>query len=215
MIHSKWWRWRHVKRVVNWFQIDTFMWWFTVYSYIIQHHKKLWIDFKLILLCDDSQYRFCSHSNNACCELISNWYFYVMIHSSSMNADVNSKLWIDFKLILLCDDSQLVWWTTIYEISCELISNWYFYVMIHSLMLLLCFFALVVNWFQIDTFMWWFTVVWTNSKDWIPLWIDFKLILLCDDSQFCLHCCSLLFCCELISNWYFYVMIHSTLGVWY
>ena len=143
---------------MNWFQIDTFMWWFTVPWFSMTGQAVLWIDFKLILLCDDSQ-------------------FFPLIFT-----------WV---------------------VSCELISNWYFYVMIHSVANALLKYASVVNWFQIDTFMWWFTVEYIDEEIQWKLWIDFKLILLCDDSQLMLVVIFRLICCELISNWYFYVMIHS------
>ena len=118
-------------------------------------------------------------------------------------------LWIDFKLILLCDDSQFGVTISILPYRCELISNWYFYVMIHSLDWTEKFAEDVVNWFQIDTFMWWFTVFMSLGKALLVLWIDFKLILLCDDSQYLLFHKAQKGSCELISNWYFYVMIHS------
>ena len=92
---------------MNWFQIDTFMWWFTVFIAKAIGMGQLWIDFKLILLCDDSQLKNKISLRDRSCELISNWYFYVMIHSA--------RHWF---------------WNT----------------------------GVVVNWFQIDTFMWWFTV---------------------------------------------------------
>ena len=158
MIHSNTsnthWRWW----VVNWFQIDTFMWWFTVPKESPSILTLLWIDFKLILLCDDSQYLRLRCGNLTCCELISNWYFYVMIHSTNKR---------------------------------------------------LRFPRTVVNWFQIDTFMWWFTVHAVIYMVVCTLWIDFKLILLCDDSQFIDLNSINITRCELISNWYFYVMIHS------
>ena len=108
-----------------------------------------------------------------------------------------------------------MWWFTVnlvyvvYARSCELISNWYFYVMIHSSFIEDVDSNLVVNWFQIDTFMWWFTVLGEYQYPARVLWIDFKLILLCDDSQSLLSPVWLAVGCELISNWYFYVMIHS------
>ena len=158
MIHSRIYRRRNTMKVVNWFQIDTFMWWFTV---------------------DVGGY---------------------------ISPDL---LWIDFKLILLCDDSQSQALILILIVCCELISNWYFYVMIHSRRLTYLQHVVVVNWFQIDTFMWWFTVSLCNLYSVVQLWIDFKLILLCDDSQSKGIKAPKETCCELISNWYFYVMIHS------
>jgi len=133
MIHSWYSIFTTWAKVVNWFQIDTFMWWFTV------------------------------------------------IHS---RFNIHNVLWIDFKLILLCDDSQLSCLLPVPTIGCELISNWYFYVMIHSYNYWLWNVTYVVNWFQIDTFMWWFTVSPAVVTEGNELWIDFKLILLCDDSQF-------------------------------
>ena len=236
MIHSWSSKSEWVIFVVNWFQIDTFMWWFTVWMKSFNSWYLLWIDFKLILLCDDSQLLKDIRTLETCCELISNWYFYVMIHSPHSLAGfflcvVNwfqidtfmwwftvgnfqrrewVLLWIDFKLILLCDDSQLVANPPFSVGSCELISNWYFYVMIHSYAIWKDSNSLVVNWFQIDTFMWWFTVSLNFQAQDVLLWIDFKLILLCDDSQLLQPRNLNWKCCELISNWYFYVMIHST-----
>ena len=142
---------------MNWFQIDTFMWWFTVHHKQEQQQQQLWIDFKLILLCDDSQLKRIFQWLTK----VVNWFqidtfmwWFTVLRLFFCNS---VRLWIDFKLILLCDDSQCNTSKWGVHLGCELISNWYFYVMIHS---------------------------YTFGDDIaIGLWIDFKLILLCDDSQ--------------------------------
>ena len=67
-----------------------------------------------------------------------------------------------------------------------------------------------MNCFQIVTFMWWITIVWIYRIVIIMLWIAFKLLLLCDESQSTVQPSLCIKCCELLSNCYFYVMNHNS-----
>ena len=133
-----------------------------------------------------------------------------------MPASVTSPLlWIAFKLVLLCDESQVGNLETLLRWSCELLSNWYFYVMSHRSWQREKRGWYVVNCFQIGTFMWWVTGIGNGMIKHRKLWIAFKLVLLCDESQAFTMADNDLLCCELLSNWYFYVMSHRWVGYTY
>ena len=194
----------------------------------------LWIAFKLVFLRENSQVNITYLFICNCCELLSNWYFYVRTHRNNFKQNkavivVNcfqigiftweltgksvvywlySSLWIAFKLVFLRENSQAGEIEWIAFTSCELLSNWYFYVRTHRNLLYLVLVGEVVNCFQIGIFTWELTGINARSCNWTRLWIAFKLVFLRENSQGCNHYWQSKTCCELLSNWYFYVRTH-------
>ena len=144
-----------------------------------------------------------------------NWFqnciFMWWITANGREIIYKNLLWIDFKIVFLCDESQLLYRNLASSLSCELISKLYFYVMNHSTLETLPIQYLVVNWFQNCIFMWWITARTSNLYFQLLLWIDFKIVFLCDESQPSRLKGTLEARCELISKLYFYVMNHSYL----
>ena len=118
-------------------------------------------------------------------------------------------LWIDFKIVFLREDSQGCLRIQMLMLGCELISKLYFYVRIHKVNPVVKSLTKVVNWFQNCIFTWGFTSLnlWFTSA--LPLWIDFKIVFLREDSQVFFFKAFSIKGCELISKLYFYVRIHK------
>ena len=144
--------------VVNWFQNCIFVWAITRWRILRHRWDTLWIDFKIVFLCEQSQALAFNKALADGCELISKLYFCVSNHkkeranltgcivvnwfqncifvwaiTSSKSLRVNRKrLWIDFKIVFLCEQSQVFIKKTILIDSCELISKLYFCVSNHK-----------------------------------------------------------------------------------
>ena len=147
--------------VVNWFQNCIFTWGFTREYLLLIHQWLLWIDFKIVFLREDSQATSSRQTHKTGCELISKLYFYVRIHKPQNYENISHlvvnwfqnciftwgftswvhrncyylRLWIDFKIVFLREDSQAWWQLQAVTVSCELISKLYFYVRIHKQLL--------------------------------------------------------------------------------
>ena len=144
--------------VVNCFQNCTFIQGFTVLINFIKTVLLLWIAFRIVLLYKDSQFTSFHVLNSWCCELLSELYFYTRIHShvskfwgqpmvvncfqnctfiQGFTVDFDEALltyvlWIAFRIVLLYKDSQSFGRYNADIISCELLSELYFYTRIHS-----------------------------------------------------------------------------------
>ena len=195
----------------------------------------LWIGFKILYLCDLKQYcqfvRYCKQS----CELVSKFCIFVIWNSivllqwkfiavvnwfqnfvSLWSETVifrfylrNSKLWIGFKILYLCDLKQLDGDLDNVAVSCELVSKFCIFVIWNSWVekkdyyeqlwigfkiLYLCdlkqlhniqeYLLRVVNWFQNFVSLWSETVRRNWPRTWNWLWIGFKILYLCDLKQY-------------------------------
>ena len=118
-------------------------------------------------------------------------------------------MWIDFKIVFLCEQSQVKASLSFFSSCCELISKLYFCVSNHKIYP--CGFSslFVVNWFQNCIFVWAITRSQIGILNVTLLWIDFKIVFLCEQSQECLYQQQFLWCCELISKLYFCVSNHK------
>ena len=94
-----------------------------------------------------------------------------------------SLLWIDFKIVFLCEQSQAYKVKCTHCGSCELISKLYFCVSNHKPYGHMEYFFTVVNWFQNCIFVWAITRIEVGKEYDLALWIDFKIVFLCEQSQ--------------------------------
>ena len=69
---------------MNWFQNCIFVWAITSYNNKVSKHIALWIDFKIVFLCEQSQGVILHDKGGIGCELISKLYFCVSNHKKKI-----------------------------------------------------------------------------------------------------------------------------------
>ena len=164
--------------VVNCFQIFIFVSSDTTYFNLLMIISMLWIAFKFLSLCRQTQLKCLKNGKFSSCELLSNFYLCVVRHNSFTLSVLSAVLWIAFKFLSLCRQTQprrtqfsngvrvvncfqififVSSDTTIFVfkikfLCCELLSNFYLCVVRHNpgLDFNKCWF--VVNCFQIFIF---------------------------------------------------------------
>ena len=139
----------------------------------------LWIAFKLLFLCRQKQHISLTNEN----KIVVNCFQIIIFVSPEttfrQQRTAALMLWIAFKLLFLCRQKQLRCNNKRCEVSCELLSNYYFCVARNNEQKMI-----------------------VRS---IVLWIAFKLLFLCRQKQHDTRKSTQSISCELLSNYYFCV----------
>ena len=143
--------------VVICFQIVSLTYWFTALNNLINKKRWLWFAFRLYLWLIDSQLIVRKLAKALCCDLLSDCIFDLLIHSWLC-------LWSNHRRVVICFQIvSLTYWFTAFEllrkipVSCDLLSDCIFDLLIHSSVSFCLMAKSVVICFQIVSLTYWFT----------------------------------------------------------
>ena len=169
----------------------------------------MWIAFKFLSLCRQTQPILDKILEQESCELLSNFYLCVVRHNNSTIIDHIRQVVNCFQIFIFVssDTTKYVFYSN--QNSCELLSNFYLCVVRHNNKMKLPFLVSVVNCFQIFIFVSSDTTKEQPKSDLTLLWIAFKFLSLCRQTQPSAITDLSRRCCELLSNFYLCVVRHN------